>query len=127
MNQEQLKIRNDLLAQISALKASISGLELTGNDDYKDLIDGNKEALKVVEQEFQKFEKEMEELKRQEVIAKQKASQKLIEDEFKFISKYLAHCSKVKIDERPDDDMLGRMKIIKRKHHVVRRLKMLGL
>lgn len=127
MNQEDLQKRNDLLSQISALKASIAGLELTGNKEYNDLIKGNKDALKVVEKEFAKFEKDMEKQKQAEIEAKQKARVKQIDDDLKVIADYLKYVGGLKIKDNPDLSEVGKFKAILRRPHVVRRLKVLGL
>lgn len=126
MDQKQLQKRNDLLSQISALKASIAGLKLTGNKDYEDLIKGNEDALKIVEDEFKLFEDEVHRLKDEEIKRRQEAKQKEMIDEFKLLNKFFTHLGKLKLEDVPNDDLIRQFKIIKRKPHVLRRLKQLG-
>jgi hypothetical protein len=127
MDQETLKKRNDLLAQISGLKASIKGLELTNNKDFVEIIEGNKKALLVVEDEFKLFEKQVEDNKQKEVIEQQKRRQKDIADDHKAINKYFVKISKLGMDELPPIEDLNTFRTLIRRPHISRRLKLLGL
>jgi hypothetical protein len=127
MDQETLKKRNDLLAQISGLKASIKGLELTNNNDFVEIIEGNKKALLEVEGEFKKFELEVEDQRQKDIEEQQKRRQKEIVDDFKAINKFLVKMSKVGFDDKPSIEDINLFKSISRRPHVIRRLKLLGL
>jgi len=123
MNQKDLKIKNDMLAKISALKASIDALKITDGKEYKELLKSNEKILEKVEAEYNKFMNKAENDRKAEVKRRQEESQKLIRDEIAFVGKYLAHVAKLKLGERPDEEMLIRFNIIKRKPHVLTHLR----
>ena len=130
MNQEDLKIKNDMLAKISALKASIDALKITEGKEYKELLKSNEAILEKVEAEYAAFMSKVEKDRVAELKRKQNESQKLLKDDIVFVGKYFAHLSKLKLGERPDEEMLVRFNAIKRKAHVVshlRNMKLKGL
>ena len=130
MNQEDLKIKNDMLAKISALRASIDALKITEGKEYKELLKSNEAILEKVEAEYAEFMSKVEKDRMAEIKRKQAESQKLLKDDIVFIGKYFAHLSKLKLGEAPDEKMLVRFNAIKRKAHVVshlRNMKLKGL
>jgi hypothetical protein len=127
MNQTDLKIKNDMLAKISALKASIDALKITNGKEYKELLKSNEKILEEVEAEYKKFMAKAEKDRLAEIKRKQEEGQKLIQDEIVFIGKYLAHLSKLKLGERPDEKMLIQFNAMKRKAHVLTHLRNMKL
>lgn len=130
MNQEDLKIKNDMLAKISALRASIDALKITDGKEYKELLKSNEKILEKVEVEYKKFMDKSEKDKLAEIKRRQAEGQKLIKDEIAFVGEYLAYISKLKLGERPEEKMLARFNVIKRKAHVLthlRNMKLKGL
>jgi hypothetical protein len=130
MNQKDLKIKNDMLAKISALRASIEALKITDGKEYKELLKSNEKILKKVEDEYNKFMDKSEKNRLAEIKRKQDEGQKIIKDEIAFVGEYLAYVSKLKLGERPKEEMLIRFNIIKRKPHVLthlRNMKLKGL
>ena len=123
MNQEELKIKNDLLAKISALKASIDALKITDGKEYKELLVSNEKILAKVEDEYKKFMDKAENEKKAEVKRKQEEGQKLLKDEIAFLGKYFAHLSKLKHGERPSEEMLSQFNRMKRKPHILGQLR----
>lgn len=130
MNQEDLKIKNDMLAKISALKASIDALKITNDKAYEKLLASNEEILVAVEAEYKKFMAKVEKDRKAELKRKQDETQKLIKDDIAFIGKYMNHLAKLKLGDRPSEEMLAQFNIIKRKAHVIshlRNMKLKGL
>jgi hypothetical protein len=123
MNQELLQVKNDMLAKISALKASIDALKITDGKEYKDLLKSNEAILEKVEKEYQKFIDKVEKDRLADIKRKQAEGQKLIKDDIEFIGKYLLHLSKLKHGDTPSEEMLSKFLKIKRKPHVIRQLK----
>ena len=127
MNQKELKIKNDMLAKISALKASIDALKITDGKEYKELLLSNEKILADVEKEYNKFMDKVEKDRKAEIKRKQAESQKLIKDELAIVSKYFAHISKLKPGENPSEEMLKQFIPIKRKPHIVSLLRTMRL
>ena len=127
MNQKELKIKNDLLAKISALKASIDALKITDGKEYKELLISNEKILAKVESEYKKFIDKLENDRDAELKRKQAEGQKLIKDEVAFLGKYFAHIAKLKLGEQPSDELLGEFLKIKRKPHVMSHLRKMRL
>lgn len=130
MNQEDLKIKNDMLAKISALRASIDALKITDGKEYKELLKSNEQILEKVEVEYKKFMDKVEKNRLTELKRKQEEGQKIIKDDIVFVGKYLSHLSKLKHGERPSEEMLAEFMKIKRKAHVIshlRNMKLKGL
>lgn len=130
MDQASLKIKNDMLAKISALKASIDALKITEGKEYKELLKSNEAILEKVEAEYAEFISKVEKDRLAEIKRKQMEGQKLIKDEIAFIGKYFTHLSKLKHGERPSEEMLIKFNAIKRKAHVIahlRNMKLKGL
>lgn len=123
MNQDDLKIKNDMLAKISALKASIDALKITDGKEYKELLKSNEKILEEVEAEYKKFMDKVEKDRMAEIKRKQAESQKLLKEDIVFLGKYFAHLSKLKLGEHPSEEMLTQFNAIKRKAHVVRHLR----
>lgn len=130
MDQASLKIKNDMLAKISALKASIDALKITEGKEYKELLKSNEAILEKVEAEYTVFMSKVEKERLAEIKRKQEEGQKLIKDEIAFVGKYLNHVAKLKLGERPSEEMLAKFNVIKRKAHVLthlRNMKLKGL
>ena len=130
MNQKDLQTKNDMLAKISALKASIDALKITDGKEYKELLKSNEKILEEVEAKYKKFMEKVEKDRLAELKRKQEESQQLIKDEIVFVGKYLAHLSKLKHGQRPSEEMLSQFVKIKRKPHVIshlRNMKLKGL
>ena len=127
MNQEELKIKNDMLAQISALKASIEALKITDGKEYKDLLASNEKILKSVEVEYKKFMNKVEKDRLAEIKRKQEEGQQIIKDDIAFIGKYMNHLSKLKLGERPSEEMFAQFNQVKRKAHVINHLRNMKL
>lgn len=130
MNQDDLKIKNDMLAKISALKAVNEGLKLLEDKEFKKQMESNELILAKLEEEYKKFMDKVELDRLKELKKKQQEGQKLIKDEIAFIGKYMAHISKLKLGDRPDEEMLAQFNRIKRKAHVIshlRNMKLKGL
>lgn len=127
MNQKDLKKKNDMLAKISALKASINALELTNDKQYNKLLKSNKEILDKIETEYKAFMEKIEVDRLAEIKRKQAESQKILKEEIAFVSKYLAHLGKLKLGDEPDPEMFARFNNIKRKAHVIHHLRKLNL
>lgn len=124
MNNKEMQQRSDLLSQISALKASIKGLKLSGNKDYNDLIKGNEAALKVVEAKLVDLDKEVKERRLKDVERQQKERQKAIKNDIKTLNEFLAHVSKLKMGEKPDPKMVDAYHKIKGFPHVIHELRL---
>lgn len=127
MNQKDLQTKNDMLAKISALKASIDALKITDGKEYKELLKSNEKILEEVEAEYKKFMEKVEKDRLAEIKRKQDEGQKLIKDEIIFVSKYLAHLAKLKHGESPSEEMLAQFIKIKRKPHVISHLRNMRL
>lgn len=127
MNQTDLQTKNDLLAQISALRASIKSLEMLNKPEYDDLIKSNKETLGLIEKEYKVFMEDVETRKAREIEEQQVQRQKQIQDDFKTINKYLKYVAGLKPEDRPELEKLNEYKSLVRRPHIVRRLKILGL
>ena len=127
MNQEQLKIKNDMLAQISALTASINALKMTGNKEYDELLKTNEKLLKEVQAKHDAFVKKTQEDRLAEIKRQQAQSQKILKDDIVFIGKFLAMAGKMKLEDQPDEKLLEKFNQIKRKPHVIHHLRKLNL
>ena len=130
MNQKDLKIKNDMLAKISALRASIDVLKITDGKEYKELLKSNEKILEKVEAEYKKFMASAEKDRLAEIKRKQEEGQKIIKDEIAFVGEYFNYIAKLKLGERPKEEMLVRFNGIKRKAHVLthlRNMKLKGL
>lgn len=127
MNQKDLQIKNDMLAKISALKASIDALKITDGKEYKELLKSNEAILEKVEAEYKLFIDKTEKDKLAEIKRKQEEGQKIIKDDIVFIGKYMAHISKLKLGERPSEEMLMRFNQMRRKAHVINHLRNMKL
>ena len=127
MNQEDLKIKNDMLSKISALKAVNDGLKLLEGDEFKKQMESNTKVLEELEAEYKKFMAKAEKDRLAEIKRKQEEGQKIIKDDIAFIGKYMAHIAKLKLGDRPDEKMLLRFTQIKRKAHVINHLRNMKL
>lgn len=130
MNQKDLQVKNDMLAKISALRASIDALKITDGKEYKELLKSNEKILEKVEAEYKKFMDKAEKDRVAEIKRKQDEGQKIIHDDIAFVGKYFNHVAKLKLGERPEEEMLRLFNIVKRKPHVInhlRNMKMKGL
>ena len=127
MNQKDLKKKNDMLATMSALKAQIEALKNLDGKDFKELLASNEKILAKVEVEYNKFIDKVENEKKAELKRKQEEGQKLIKDEIAFLSKYFAHIAKLKIGEKPSEEMLAQFMKIKRKAHIMTQLRNMRL
>jgi hypothetical protein len=130
MNRDDLKIKNDMLAKISALKASIEALKITDGKEYKELLKSNEKILEDVEAEYKLFIDRAEKDRVAEIKRKQEEGQKIIKDDIVFVGKYLSHVAKLKLGERPSEEMLQGFNARRRKAHVIthlRNMKLKGL
>ena len=127
MNQKDLKKKNDMLATMSALKAQIEALKNLDGKDFKELLASNEKILAKVEVEYNKFIDKVENEKKAELKRKQEEGQKLIKDEIAFLGKYFAHIAKLKLGEKPSEEMLAQFMKIKRKAHIMTQLRNMRL
>ena len=127
MNQTELKIKNDMLAKISALKAVNEGLKLLDDKEFKKQMESNKIILEKLEDKLAKFEKKLQDERLAKIKRQQEESQKILKDEIVFIGKYFAHLGKLKIGDEPDPEMLAQFNRIKRKAHVIHHLRKMNL
>jgi hypothetical protein len=123
MEQDDLIMKNDLLSQISALKASIKVLELDSKKNAAG-IKSTKVVLKETEDKLKQFEDEVINKRQREIREQQERRQKEIKDDFKFINEYLKHVSTLKVGERPDPELAERFVRMVRRPHVIRELKL---
>lgn len=123
MNQKDLQKQNDMLAKISALKASIDALKITDGKEYKELLVSNEKILVTVEAEYKKFTEDIKNKQKLEVKRKQEEGQKLLKDEITFLNKYFAYISKLKHGDHPSEEMLSQFNRMKRKPHILRQLR----
>ena len=127
MNQEQLKIKNDMLAKISALRASIDALKITDGKEYKELLKSNEKILEKVEAEYKIFIDKAQTDRLAEIKRQQELSQKILRDDIMFVGKFLAMAGKMKLEDQPDPKLLEKFNQIKRKAHVIHHLRKLNL
>jgi hypothetical protein len=123
MQKEDLIYKNDLLSQISALKASIKVLKLNEKKNSAG-IKSTQVVLKDTEAKLKEFEDEIENKKARDVEEQQKRRQKEINNDFKFLNEYLTHVGNLKVGERPDGKMADRFYRMKTRPHIIRELKL---
>lgn len=127
MNQKELKIKNDLLAKISALKASIDALKITDGKEYKELLKSNEKILAEVEAKYKKTMEDIEKNRVADIKRRREEDQKILKDELAFMGKYFAHIAKLKLGEKPSEEMLAQFIKIKRKAHIITHLRNMRL
>jgi hypothetical protein len=123
MNQDDLKTKNEMLSKINALKAVNEGLGLLDGKDFKKQLESNINVLEKLEVEYQKFMDKVERNRLAELKRKQEEGQQIIKNDIEFIGKYMAHLSKLKLGERPSEEMLLKFTQMKRKAHVISHLR----
>jgi hypothetical protein len=127
MNAEEMQHRNNLLAQISALNASIKALEMVDNKENKKLLDANKKIIIKVEKELEAFDKKLADAKKKEDEEKRIVERQRVENAFKSMNDYFAHLAKLDPDDMPDMELKEAFMQSKRMMGVKRRLRVLGL
>lgn len=123
MNQEDLHYKNDLLSQISSLKASIKVLKLDEKKN-KSLIKNTEKIIKEIEVKLKEFEEEVVAKRERELKEQQERRVQENLDDLAFLNEYLQHVGTLGYDELPDEEMSNRFFRLKNRPHIVRQLKL---